>query len=49
MKKNDQSNKDIEWYRLYANYIEYHFTLLDESASEYANKNQKKGVKNETK
>ncbi len=49
MKTIDQSKKDIEWYRLYANYIEYHFTLLDESATKYANKNQKKGVKNETK
>jgi|TARA_B100001059_G_C17332940_1_gene332151 hypothetical protein len=49
MKTIDQSKKDIEWYRLYANYIEYHFTLLDESATEYANKHQKKGVKNETK
>ena len=49
MKNTDPSNRDIEWYRLYANYIEYHFTLLGESASEYANKHQKKGVKNETK
>ena len=34
--KIDRLKKDIEWYRLYANYVESHFSILGDKACDYA-------------
>ena len=40
-KKINQLRKELEWYRLYANYIEYNKTNWDEYASNYADEKAK--------
>jgi hypothetical protein len=40
-KKINQLRKDLEWYRLYANYIESHFTILGDNACDYADEKTK--------
>ena len=40
-KKIKQLRKELEWYRLYANYIEYNKPTWDEYASNYADEKAK--------
>ncbi len=40
-KRIDRLNKELEWYRLYANYIESHFTILGDNACDYADEKTK--------
>ncbi len=35
-KKINQLRKELEWYRLYADYVESHFTILGDNACDYA-------------
>ncbi len=45
-KRIDRLNKELEWYRLYANYVESHFSILGDNACDYADIKIKE-VKNE--
>lgn len=35
----ERLKKDIEWYKLYADYVESHFTILGDNACDYADNN----------
>tara|TARA_Y100000385_G_C12686706_1_gene464532 strand:+ start:20 stop:181 length:162 start_codon:yes stop_codon:yes gene_type:complete len=35
-KRIDRLNKELKWYRLYADYVESHFTILGDNACDYA-------------
>jgi hypothetical protein len=45
-KRIDRLNKELEWYRLYANYVESHFSILGDNACDYADSKIEE-VKNE--